>query len=99
MLLCNDERRLVQPVVVSDVDWGACDAERHRRIGVAVQAMGDHGSLLVAIARRDNLSITAQDRAWARAAQFVCGDAVPFLGLHVVTIDGSRVVPLDDAAA
>jgi hypothetical protein len=99
LLLCDDEARLVQPVVVEDVPPDLDDAERARPFEVAAEAMGRAGSLLVAIARRDGLSVTDEDRAWAAAAARVCGDDIRLLGVHVVTSFGSRPVPGRSEAA
>jgi hypothetical protein len=98
VLMCDDEHRLVQPVMVSDAPRDVPPDERARAVGVFVEALG-HGSLLLAIARREGLSITDDDRDWAVAALRACGDEVRFLGLHVVTVGGSRLVPLGEAAA
>jgi hypothetical protein len=97
-LLCDDEHRLVQPVFITDAAREVPADERVRTVSVFVEAMG-HGSLLLAVARRDGLSITDDDRGWASAARRACGDEVRFLGLHVVTTGGSRPVPLGEAAA
>ena len=49
--------------------------------------------MLVAWPRDVGLIITAEDQAWLRAAKQACGDDVRLLGVHVVTMTGSRVVP------
>jgi hypothetical protein len=98
LLICDDDARLVQPVVVEDLPERLDDDERARPFEVAVEAMGGVGSLLVAIARRDGLTISDNDRDWAAAAVRVCGDRVRLLGVHVVTTFGSRPVQLPRAA-
>jgi hypothetical protein len=37
--------------------------------------------------------VTFDDQAWLSAAQQACGHDVRLLGVHVVTMTGSRVVP------
>jgi hypothetical protein len=99
LLLCDDEARLVQPFVIEDPPSGLDDAERARPFEVAAEAMGGCGSLLVAIARRDGLSVTAEDREWAAAAAQVCGRGIRLLGVHIVTTFGSREVQATGEAA
>lgn len=69
-----------------------------RLLELCADAMGDTGSVMVAVARRDGLSIRAADRALARAARAACGERVRLLGVHVVTLAGSREVCASPAA-
>ena len=92
ILICDEEARLIQPLTVTDIPEVA-QAERVRCIGNLVEAIGRKGSLLLALARPDGLSIRESDTAWLRAAETACGDDVRFLGLYVVTCHGSREVP------
>lgn len=96
VLICDEDGRLVQPVVITDLEPIAGEDERCEAISVFTSAMGGYGSILVAVARRDGLSITDDDRVWARAARRAGG--VRLLGIHVVTATGSREVPADLAA-
>jgi hypothetical protein len=50
-------------------------------------------SLLAAIARPGGLSVTAEDLCWAEALAVAALGRVRLLGVHVVTVDGSRPVP------
>jgi hypothetical protein len=92
-LLCDDEARLVQPCTIGELPVTMTQAERVHFVSVMVEGMGHRGAMIVALARDDGLSITADDQAWRRAAQEACGSAVRLLGVHVVTMTGSRVVP------
>ena len=92
-LLCDDEARLVQPFTIGELPATMTQAERMRCVSVMVEGMGHRGAMLVALARDDGLSITAEDLAWCRAAEEACGSSVRLLGVHVVTMTGSRVVP------
>ncbi|MDP9397407.1 MAG: hypothetical protein M3P96_06090 [Actinomycetota bacterium] len=56
------------------------------------EAAGPGSSLLVALARSDGLSLTEDDRAWLAVARLGCGADVRLLGVHVVTLGGSREV-------
>lgn len=99
VLICDDEARLVQPVVITDLEPMATEEERCKALSAITGAMGGCGSILVAIARRDGLSITDGDRVWARAAaRRADADEVRLLGVHVVTSTGSREMPHDLAA-
>jgi hypothetical protein len=92
-LLCDDEARLVQPVTIGELPVTMTQAERVRFVSVMVEGMAHRGAMVVALARDDGLSITAEDLAWCRAAHEACGSTVRLLGVHVVTMTGSRVVP------
>jgi hypothetical protein len=98
-LLCDPEGRLVQPVAIGELPPRFTVAECEQAIEVMVEAMDGHGSLHVAIARRDGLTITEDDRVWAAAAGRVTGGRVRLLGVHVVTMGGSRPVPLRGSLA
>lgn len=93
VLMCDEDDRLVQPVVITDLEPMASEADRCEGLSVITSAMGGCGSILVAVARRDGLSITDDDRVWARAARRAGADGVRVLGVHVVTATGSREIP------
>lgn len=102
ILLCDDDDRLVQPVMITELEPMAHEDDRADAIsvftGVFTDFVGDHGSMIAAVARRDCLNITEDDRVWARAAYRAAAGAVRLLGVHLVTSTGSREVPLDRAA-
>jgi hypothetical protein len=100
MLLCDDQGRLQQPVFISDVDHDSSEAERCLMFSRFVGHLASQvDSILFALARADGLSITADDESWARAIQYACSGEVRLLGFHLVTRDGSRLVPGTVAAA
>jgi hypothetical protein len=101
VLMCDDDGRLVQPAIVGELGPDQITEEdRERLVSVFVRGMGGHGSLLLAIARRDGLSISPEDVAWCHTAVRVCGGGgVRLLGVYVVTMSGSREVPYGDAVA
>lgn len=81
------ERPLTDPALVTDV----LDL---------VGAIGRRGSVLVAVARPAGLTVRPSDLAWRSAVEQVCRDeGVRLLGVHLVTIHGSREVVPDAAAA
>jgi len=98
VLMCDEDDRLVQPVVITDLEPMADEDDRCDALAVITGAMEGRGSIIVAVARRDGLSITEDDRVWARAARRAGAGAVRLLGVHLVTATGSREVPLDLAA-
>lgn len=98
VLLCDEGDCLVVPVVVSDLEPMATEDDRCEAISVITGVMGGRGSMLVAVARRDGLSIGEDDRVWARAARRAAADGLRLLGVHLVTMTGSRVVPSGLAA-
>lgn len=94
VLMCDEDSRLVQPAIVGDPPPRPSEEDREHLVDVFIEAMGGAGSLLLAIARWDGLSITPDDMAWRRTAHRVCAEssAVRLLGVHVVTRTGSREV-------
>ena len=82
----------MQPVTIGELPAAMTQAERVHFVSVMVEGMGHCSAMIVALARDDGLSITAEDQAWLRAAKQACGDDVRLLGVHVVTMTGSRVV-------
>jgi hypothetical protein len=94
VLLCDEQARLLQPGIISELDYDSSEAERSRMLGVFMTNMAPYfESALFALARADGLSITADDQRWARAVQRACSGEVRLLGFHLVTRDGSRLVP------
>jgi hypothetical protein len=100
VLMCDEQGRLLQPGIVSDLDYNSTEAERSALLASFVSTLAEFfDSVLFAIARADGLSITPDDEAWARAVRYACSGEVRLLGFHVITRDGSRLVPGTVAAA
>jgi hypothetical protein len=100
VLLCDEQGRLMQPGIISDLDYESSEAERAEMLGGFVTTMTEwFDSVMFALARADGLSITADDQSWARAVQCACSGELRLLGFHLVTRDGSRLVPGTVAAA
>ena len=104
ILLCAPDDRLMQPCQIDDLDDipPELDAERAQVFEPFVRAVNGVGAdcgLLVAIARRDGLSVTEDDLRWRAARAEACAGRARAIGLHVVTPHGSRRVPAVDAAA
>ena len=86
-------------MVIGEIGRPRAD-ERLQLLGNIVQvAQGvmPGGAVLLAIARADGLSLTADDELWATAAAGAA-DEYRLLGVHVVTMHGSREIPYPSAA-
>ncbi len=97
LLLCDDDDRMRVPVVVGDLPAALSDDDRRQTVAKVVAVLKGRGAVLVAVARRSGLSIRSEDRAWRRAAERACADGPRLLGVHVITLDGSREVPAEAA--
>ncbi|WP_380166953.1 hypothetical protein [Jannaschia sp. R86511] len=93
VLICDEQDRLLTPVVVGEMPEELSDDEREQCLRTVLAATDGRGSALVAVARADGLSVREADRAWARAAVRACADGPRLLGVHVITSEGSREVP------
>jgi hypothetical protein len=100
VLVCDADQRLLVPAVIGDLDDVAPDADRSEGlrnfVSAVVGGMGtDAGPLGLhfSIARRYGLSITPDDVRWRDAAVAACASRVTLLGVHLVTVEGSRLVP------
>jgi hypothetical protein len=91
---CDDEGRLIQPCVIDELPVRVDYPDKVRLLAPLVSPIteADHVSLLLAVGRPDGLSLTDDDHEWVTAAREVCGSQVSLLGVHVVTLYGSRQV-------
>lgn len=101
LALCDDEDRMLHPITV---DLSGHPSPRSTAelcvlfapFATALHEAQPEGSALVAIARADGLSVTAEDLLWQQAAM----QAFPrLLGVHLVTGHGSRELPPLPSAA
>src|SRR5829696_8829971 len=100
VLVGDADQRLLVPAMIGDVDDVPPDADRSEGlrnfVSAVVGGMGtDAGPLGLhfSIARRYGLSITPDDVRWRDAAIAACASRVTLLGVHLVTVEGSRLVP------
>ena len=99
VLVCDADQRLLVPAVIGDLDDLAPDADRceglRNFVSAVLEGMGEAGPLGMhfSIARRYGLSITPDDVRWRYAAVSACASRATLLGVHVVTVEGSRLVP------
>jgi hypothetical protein len=100
VLMCDEQGRLLQPGIISDLDYESSEAERGRMLASFITHLTEFfDSVLFAVARADGLSVTADDERWARAVRYACEGKVRLLGFHLITRDGSRLVPGTVSAA
>ncbi|MFC3688564.1 hypothetical protein [Aquipuribacter hungaricus] len=97
VLLCDDEDRLLVPAIVGELPDDLSEAERETALRSLVAAADERGSVLVAVARRQGLSIRPGDQAWRRAATTACAEGPRLIGVYVITPEGSRAVPAEPA--
>lgn len=95
VILCDDEDRPVQPITVELSDEPSEQPLPElctllAPLAGALAAAEPDGSVLVAIARADGLSITPADLQWQQAS---VRSFRRVLGVHVVTSAGSRELP------
>jgi hypothetical protein len=102
LLLCDPGDRLVLPVEIGELATapaGSARAEMLAPIMCQANEMASDGGVLAAIARPGGLSVTADDLAWADTVADAARGRLRLLGVHVITLDGSRPVPADRRAA
>ncbi len=100
ILICDDKRRPVQPVVIDDVDASALSESlqplRHLASSIAHAASG--ACVMCAVARPGSLRVSANDQRWRRRLEEAFAGSVEVLGVHLVTTEGSRPI-MDRSAA
>lgn len=94
VLVCDEADRMLAPFVVSEMPEDLPQGEREHVLTTVLAATEGRGSVLVAVARAHGLSLRDSDHAWARTAAEACSVGPRLLGVHVVTLDGSREVPV-----
>lgn len=105
-LFCDDDGRLMQPILVADVPHPTSHDERWTAmrwaVGLCEMVGDDHNGplgLLLALVREGG-GVCDDDRAWHQVALDACAEAdVPLIGVHVVTMDGAAQLPTAARAA
>ncbi len=94
ILVCDELRRPLQPVVIEGTDPHPPSNARRvfAPIAANIAASAPGAGVLCAIARRAPLRVSAGDRAWQRCIHEAFGEHVDVLGVHLVTLDGSRPI-------
>lgn len=96
VVICDDLGHYVVASLVDDitVPMPSDDKEQLVEVFASATAQLDHrAGVLVAIARADGLSLTADDLEWGAVVQRVCETSgVVMLGVHLVTLHGARPI-------
>jgi hypothetical protein len=95
VMVCDDQDRGLQPVVVSDVPEVAGSTSLAQLLELLLPVVSEErGSVLVGRGRRRGQSPTDADRAWHQQAIDSCGQrGVRLLGFYVATRDGVFAMP------
>lgn len=101
ILVCDDEHRPVQPLVIEGIDEvpPADSCQLLEPMAVAIGQALPEASVVCAIARRKGSRVTAGDRGWRRCIEDAFAGRTEVLGVHLVTDDGSMPIPPLDPAA
>ena len=99
-LFCDRDGRLMQPVLVADVPKPASQEQRWSAMrwatGLCEMVSDEHSGplgLLLAVVREEG-PVCDEDREWHQVALDACAEVdAPFIGMHVVTMDGAVLLP------
>ncbi|HQR79392.1 MAG TPA: hypothetical protein PLT68_04150 [Actinomycetota bacterium] len=90
VLICDQQRRLIQPMVIEDIEVCPPDDALlmlDNLVQPLTQVRG--ATLLIALARPGRLSVCACDIGWAEVIGTACAGRVELIGMHLVTASGS----------
>ncbi|MGB8021647.1 MAG: hypothetical protein WCF04_10500 [Candidatus Nanopelagicales bacterium] len=95
ILICDEQRRPVQPIIINDIDTGASgDGYLHlAQIAQNVSELRPEATAMCGIARRGSASVTNTDRLWAQTLERAFAGYVQLLGVHLITLDGTVPIP------
>ena len=102
ILVCDHQARLLQPTLMTEPADSIPMADRSGIIDFwvnMVEQLDPEGGLLISIVRARGLSVTDDDRAWCDVAARSCAGRITLLGIHIVTVEGSRPIPVQSQAA
>lgn len=101
ILICDEERRPVQPVVINDIDagrpWG--DHVPLERIARQVADLKPDATVLCAVARTGHTRVTKTDRRWAQTLERAFAGHLELLGIHLITLDGTQRITTESNEA
>ena len=95
LMVCDQQDRGVQPVVVSDIPDTAQATGLRELLDLLLPAVGEEGgSVLVGRGRRRSLVPTDRDREWHQCAIEACQrHGVRLLGFYLATPQGVEAMP------
>ncbi len=96
ILICDELHRPVQPLLIEALDDAppADYLEVLGRMARTISQGNPRASVLCALARRDRLRVTTRDQTWRAVLEQSFAGEVEFLGVHLITTDGS--IPIED---
>ncbi len=102
ILICDEQRRPVQPMVINDIEGGRPGGD-HVPLEQIAQHIADlkpDATVMCAIARTGRARVTKTDRRWAHTLERAFAGHLELLGVHVITLDGVTPVTaeVDNAA-
>ena len=101
ILICDEERRPVQPVVINDIDagrrWG--DHVPLERIARQVADLKPDATVLCAVARTGHTRVTKYDRRRAQTLERAFAGHLELLGIHLITLDGTQRISTESNEA
>jgi hypothetical protein len=102
ILICDDQRRPVQPVIINDID-AAVPGGEHLPLAHIAEHVADlrpDATVLCAIARPGRTRVTKTDQRWAQSLGRVFAGRLELLGVHLITLDGTIPIAanVDEAA-
>ncbi len=101
ILVCDEQHRPVQPLLIEQFDAAPPAAYRAalERMAATIGAANPHASILCALGRSSRLRVTATDQGWRRELESAFAGRAEFLGVHLITVDGSLPIQRLDRAA
>lgn len=94
ILVCDEQRRPVQPLIINDIDSGHPDEGRlplARVAQVVADGMPD-ATILCAIARTGRSRVTKTDRRWAHMLEHAFSGRLELIGIHLITLEGTTPI-------
>lgn len=94
ILICDAQRRPMQPLVINEIDADAAGADLLPLARLAKQVVDLHpdATVLCAIARRGRTQVTRTDRRWAQTLERAFADRLELIGVHLITLDGTVAI-------
>ena len=101
ILICDEQRRPVQPVVINDIDAGHHwdDHVPLERIARQVAELKPDATVLCAVARTGHTRVTTTDRRWAHTLERAFAGHLELLGIHLITLDGTQPITTESNEA